>query len=64
MDDQEEQGMDTTYVGIMLVVFLVIAGLAINIGYMYVSEDDLQNAAEVAALPEPRQSGSRCSIPP
>ena len=50
MDDKEEQGMDTTYVGIMLVVFLVIAALAIDIGYLYVSEDDLQNAAETSAL--------------
>ena len=36
--------------GIMLVVFLVIAALAIDIGYMYVSEEDLQNAAETSAL--------------
>ncbi|HTP67195.1 MAG TPA: pilus assembly protein TadG-related protein [Geobacteraceae bacterium] len=50
MDDREEQGMDTTYVGIMLVVFLVIAALAVDIGYLYVSEDDLQNAAETSAL--------------
>jgi hypothetical protein len=42
--------MDTTYVTIMLVVFLVVTGLAIDIGYMYVSEEDLQSAAETAAL--------------
>ncbi|HJV66673.1 MAG TPA: Tad domain-containing protein [Geomonas sp.] len=42
--------MDTTYVSIMLVVFLVITGLAIDIGYMYVSEEDLQGTAETAAL--------------
>jgi len=42
--------MDTTYVTIMLVVFLVLTGLAIDIGYMYVSEEDLQAAAETAAL--------------
>jgi len=42
--------MDTTYVTIMLVVFLVLTGLAIDIGYMYVSEEDLQSAAETAAL--------------
>ncbi len=50
MDDREEQGMDTTYVGIMLVVFLVIAALAVDIGYLYVGEEDLQNAAETSAL--------------
>lgn len=43
-------GMDNTYTGIMLVVFLVIAALAIDIGYMYVSEEDLQNAAEASAV--------------
>ena len=42
--------MDTTYVTIMLVVFLVLSGLAIDIGYMYVSEEDLQSSAETAAL--------------
>src|SRR6185369_708602 len=42
--------MDTTYVTIMLVVFLVLTGLAIDIGYMYVSEEELLGAAETAAL--------------
>jgi Flp pilus assembly protein TadG len=43
-------GMDTTYIVIMLVVFLVLTGLAIDVGYMYVSEEDLQSAAQSAAL--------------
>jgi Flp pilus assembly protein TadG len=59
MDDREEQGMDTTYVGIMLVIFLVIAALAIDIGYLYVSEDDLQNAAEISALAGAQAIGQR-----
>lgn len=42
--------MDTTYVNIMLVVFLVVAALAIDVGYMYVSDEDLKNASETAAL--------------
>lgn len=50
MEEHEEQGMDTTYIGIMVVVFLVVVGLAIDIGYMYVSEDDLHNAAELSAM--------------
>ncbi len=50
MEENEEKGMDTTYVGIMLVAFLVLAALAIDIGYMYVSEEDLQGAAETSAL--------------
>jgi len=47
---EKESAMDTTYVTIMLVVFLVLTGLAIDIGYMYVSEEDLQASAETAAL--------------
>jgi hypothetical protein len=49
-DRDDEPGMDTTYIGILLVVFLAIAALAIDIGYLYVSEEDLQNAAETSAL--------------
>ena len=49
-DDDEETGMDTTYVGIMTVVFLVVAALAVDIGYMYVSEEDLKGTAETSAL--------------
>ncbi|HEX5772865.1 MAG TPA: pilus assembly protein TadG-related protein, partial [Geomobilimonas sp.] len=49
-DDDEETGMDTTYVGIMTVVFLVVAALAVDIGYMYVSEEDLTDAAKASAL--------------
>lgn len=42
--------MDTTYVNIMLVVFLVIASLAVSIGYLYVDEEDMRSMAEMAAL--------------
>ncbi len=59
MDDREEQGMDTTYVGIMLVVFLVLAALAVDIGYLYVSEDDMHNAAELSALAGAQAIGQR-----
>ena len=47
---EEDSAFDTSYVTIMLVVFLVVTGLAIDIGYMYVSEEDLQHSAEMAAL--------------
>lgn len=42
--------MDTTYVSTMLVVFLVLAALAVSIGYLYVDEDDLLNMAELSAM--------------
>jgi len=51
--------MDTTFVTIMLVVFLVLTGLAVDIGYMYVSEEDLQSAAETAALAGMQQMKQR-----
>ncbi|HWI40517.1 MAG TPA: TadG family pilus assembly protein [Verrucomicrobiae bacterium] len=50
MEEQEDSGMDTTYVGIMLAVFLVLAALAIDIGYLYVSDEDLLTAAEKSSL--------------
>jgi len=34
----------------MLVVFLVLASLAISIGYLYVDEEDMRNMAELSAL--------------
>lgn len=48
-EEKEEQGMDTAYIGIMVVVFLALVALAIDIGYMYVTDDDLKSAAETAA---------------
>jgi hypothetical protein len=42
--------MDTTFITILLVLFLVIAGLAIDVGYLYVDEEALQHTAESAAL--------------
>lgn len=51
--------MDNHYVGIMLVVFLVVAALAINIDYLYVNEDDLQSMAEMSALAGAREIKSR-----
>jgi len=42
--------MDTTYASIMLVVFLVLASLAVSIGYLYVDEEDMRNMAELSAL--------------
>jgi len=42
--------MDTTFITILLVLFLVIAGLAIDVGYIYIDEEELQHVAETAAL--------------
>jgi hypothetical protein len=42
--------MDTTYVNTMIVAFLVIVGLAVSIGYLYVDEEDMRNVAEMSAM--------------
>ena len=42
--------MDSSFVTILLVVFLVIAGLAIDVGYMYIGEEELQHSAEISAM--------------
>lgn len=41
--------MDTTYVSTLLVIFLVLASLAVSIGYLYVDEDDLRSMAVVSS---------------
>lgn len=51
--------MDTTYVNIMLIVFLCVVALAIDVGYLYVSDEDLQNAAETSALAGAKSIGQR-----
>ena len=44
-------GMENTYyAAIMLVVFLLLAALAVDVGYLYVSDEDLKSAAESSAL--------------
>ena len=51
--------MDTTYASIMLVVFLVLASLAVSIGYLYVDEDDMRNMAELSAMAGARDIKNR-----
>ena len=47
---KNEKGVTLVYVAILLVVFLGIAALAIDIGYHRVVRNQLQNAADAAAL--------------
>jgi hypothetical protein len=42
--------LDTTYINTIGVVFLVAVGLAISVGYLYISEEDMRSVAEEAAL--------------
>lgn len=47
---RNEQGSVLVYVAVGLVVFILIAGLAIDLGYMFVTKAELQNAADAGAL--------------
>jgi Flp pilus assembly protein TadG len=52
-----EKGVVLVYVAILLVVFLGIAALAVDVGYVMVSKNELQTAADAAALAGARQLG-------
>ena len=47
---KNEQGVAAVYVAILLVVFVGVAAFAIDIGYYRVVRNQLQNAADAAAL--------------
>ena len=54
---RSEKGVVLVYVAILLVVFLGMAALAVDIGYVMVSKNELQNAADAAALAGARRLG-------
>ena len=47
---KSEKGVTLVYVALLLVVFLGMAALAVDVGYLMVSKNELQNAADAAAL--------------
>jgi len=47
---KRNQGIATVYVALLLVALLAFVGLAIDLGYMYLTKTQLQNAADSAAL--------------
>ena len=47
---KNEKGVTLVYVALLLVVFLGMAALAVDVGYLMVSKNELQNAADAAAL--------------
>lgn len=47
---KNERGAALVFIAVGLVVLLALAGLAIDLGYMYVAKGQLQNAADSAAL--------------
>lgn len=45
-----DKGFTLVYLAILIVVLVAIVGLAVDVGYMYVTKGQLQNAADSAAL--------------
>lgn len=54
---RNERGVVAIYVGLLIFVFLFIAALAVDIGYMLVGKTELQRTADAAALAATRQLG-------
>ena len=54
---RNEKGVALVYVAILLVVFLGIAALAVDVGYLMVGKTELQRTADAAALAATRQLG-------
>jgi Flp pilus assembly protein TadG len=46
----KNSGLAVVYLAILLVVLIAFAGLAVDLGYMYVTKTQLQNASDAAAL--------------
>ena len=53
----KDRGTVAVIVAIMLAVFLSVAALAVDVGYMMVARNESQNAADAAALAGARQLG-------
>ena len=47
---KSEKGVTLVYVAILLVVFLGMAALAVDVGYLMVSRNELQNAADACGV--------------
>ncbi len=57
-NSRNSQGFTVVYVALMLTVFLGIVALAVDVGYVMVSRNELQNAADASALAATRKLGS------
>lgn len=51
------RGVMAVIVALLFIVFLGIAALAVDVGYLYMAKNQLQNAADAAALAGARQLG-------
>jgi uncharacterized membrane protein len=60
---KSDRGATAVYVAIMLVVFIGMAALAVDVGYLMVARNESQNAADAAALAGARRLGENYYIP-
>ena len=57
MDRRKQQGSVIVFVAICMFLFIGLAALAIDIGYLYTTRNELQNVADAAALAGARYLG-------
>lgn len=55
---KDQRGATAIMIGLMMVMFVSFAALSVDIGYLMVTENELQNTADAAALAATRQLGS------
>ena len=55
---KNESGAVIVMVAIVLIVLIAIAALAVDVGYLLASRNELQNAADASALAATRQLGA------
>jgi len=56
-----DKGVTVIVVALLLIVFLGIAAIAVDVGYVYMAKNQLQNAADASALAAGRQLGMICA---
>ena len=54
---RNQRGVSAVIIALLLVVLLGMAALAVDLGYLYVTRNELQNVADAAALAATRQLG-------
>lgn len=52
-----DRGVTAIVIALLMLVFLGVAALAVDVGYLYMARNQLQNAADAAALAGARQLG-------
>lgn len=60
----DQRGASAVLIAIMLVMLIGFAALAVDIGYLYATRNELQNVADAAALAATRKLGELYQVMP